>query len=75
MLRTFAISTDSKVVDYTEEEEEHSNPDTNVDIVSPERDGDTGRGDLERQYREPSDRVVPSHSKAPVTYITIMFFS
>lgn len=47
MLRTFAISTDSKVVDDTEEEEEDSNPNTNVDIVSPVRDGDTGSGNFE----------------------------
>ena len=75
MLRTFAISTDSKVVDYTEEEEEHSDPNTNVDIVSPERDGDTGSGDFERQYCKPSNRVVPSHSKTPVSYIIIIFSS
>ena len=72
MLRTFAVSTDSEEVDYTEEEEEDSNPDTNVDIVSPEGDGDTGSGDFEWQYRKPSDRIVPSHSKAPILYIIIL---
>ncbi len=68
MLRTFAVSADSKEVDYAEAEEEDGNPNTNVDIVSPEGDGDTGSGDFEWQYRKPSDCVVPSHSKAPVLY-------
>ena len=71
ILRTFAVSTDSKEIDYAEEEKEDSNPDTNVDIVSPVGDGDTGSGDFEWQYRKPSDSVVPSHSKAPVSYIII----
>lgn len=72
LLRTFAVSADSKKVDYTEEEEEDGNPNTNVDIVSPEGNGDTGSGDFEWQYRKPSDRIVPTHSKAPVLYIIIL---
>ena len=69
ILRTFAVSADAKKVDYTEEEEEDGNPNTNVDIISPERDGDTGSGDFEWQDRQPPNRIVPSHSKAPVLYI------
>ena len=74
MLRTFAVSAHAKKVDDTEEEEEDSNPNTDVDIISPKRDGDTGSGDFEWQYRQPSNRVVPSHSKAPVLYIIILLF-
>ena len=74
MLPPFAVSADSKEVDYTEEEEEHSNPNTNVDIVSPVGDGETSSGNFKWQYRKPSDRVVPSHSKAPVLYIIILLF-
>ena len=46
-IRTFTISTNSKDLDYDKECEEDSDPNTNVDVVSPERNGDTGSRDFE----------------------------
>lgn len=45
---TFTISADSKELNEDEKSEEDSDPNTYVDVVSPERDGDTSGCDFER---------------------------
>ena len=64
-IRTFTISTDSKDLDYDKEGEEDSNPNTNIDVVTPKRDGDTSSRNFERQDSKPADGVIPAHSETP----------
>lgn len=45
--QTFTISTDTKDLDNAEYEQEYSNPDTNVDVISPESDSDTSSSQFE----------------------------
>ena len=45
---TFAVAADPKELDDHKQEEENSNPDTDINVVSPEIDSQTGSRDLER---------------------------
>jgi len=45
---TFTVSTDAKNLNDAEYEQEYGNPDTDVEICSPELDCDTGSSKFER---------------------------
>ncbi len=61
----FTISANAEDLNDTEEEEEDGDPDADVDVAPPEVDCQTGRGDFERQDREPADCIIPPHGKTP----------
>jgi hypothetical protein len=64
---TFTVSTDTKYLDNAKYEQEYSNPDTNVDIISPKSDGDTSSGKFEGQNSQPTNSVIPACSESTAT--------
>lgn len=62
---TFTIATDCKELHEYQEGQKHGDPDSDIDVVSPELDGDAGGGDLEREDDKPTEGILPSHGKAP----------
>lgn len=61
----FPITENTKNLDATEEDEEYSDPDTDVDVCSPVFDRDRSSCELEGQNRQPADGVVPAYGEAP----------
>ena len=52
-------------MDGDEEDEENGYPDADVNVISPELDGDGGSSQLEGQDSQPADGIIPANSKAP----------
>jgi hypothetical protein len=46
-LHTFTITADAEELNNAEQEQEYGNPDTNIDIISPESDSDTSSSEFE----------------------------
>jgi hypothetical protein len=61
--QTFAVSSHTKDLDDNQDRKEDRNPDANVNIISPELDGDARGSNLERQSGEPANGIIPSNSK------------
>jgi hypothetical protein len=62
---TFTVSPHAKNLDRAEDNEEKCNPNTNVDIISPELNCDTSGSDFKGQNNEPIEGVVPTNSETP----------
>lgn len=60
-----SVSADAKDLDDGEDDEEDSNPDTHVEVIAPELDGDTGGNEFEGQNGQPGDGIVPAHGETP----------
>lgn len=50
---TFTITTDTENLNNTERNEEDGDPNTDIEIWTPEADSETGGGKLEWQYGQP----------------------
>lgn len=64
-LLTFTISSYSKDLDRTEDDEENGDPNADVDVIPPVLNGDTGGRDFEGQDGEPIEGVVPADGETP----------
>jgi hypothetical protein len=60
-----AVTADTKDLDNHEDDEEDGDPDSHVDIFSPELDGDGGGDEFERKHGQPSKSVLPTHGETP----------
>lgn len=59
------VTADTKYLDNHEDDEEDGDPDSHVDIFSPEFDGDGSGDEFERKHGQPSKSVLPTHGETP----------
>jgi hypothetical protein len=59
------ISSDTEELDTNKSDKEDRDPDSHVDIFSPESDGDSGGDQFEGEHSQPSQSVLPTHGEAP----------
>ena len=70
-----SVAADTKDLDDGEDDEEDGDPDTLVDILAPELNGNRGGCQLEGENSKPRDGVVPANGKAPgVGFVLVSFF-
>ena len=63
--RTFSVTSNTEELDGDQDCEEDGDPNTDVDVGTPEINGEAGGDEFERKDNEPGDGVVPSNSKSP----------
>jgi len=59
------ISSNTEELDTNESDKEDTDPDSHVDIFSPELDGDRGGDQFERKHSKPSKSVLPTDGETP----------
>jgi hypothetical protein len=59
------VTSNTKDLDTNESDKEDRDPDSHVDIVSPELDGDGGGDQFEGEHSQPSESVLPTHGETP----------
>lgn len=59
------VTADTKDLDNHKDDEEDGDPDSHVDIFSPELDGDGSGDEFERKHGQPSKSVLPTHGETP----------
>lgn len=61
----FTVTSNTEDLNAHEDNKEDRDPDSHVDIFSPESDGDGSRDKFERQDSQPSESVLPTHGETP----------
>jgi viroplasmin and RNaseH domain-containing protein len=70
MLHTFTVSTHAEYLNDAEQEQEYSNPDTDIDIISPKLDSDTSSSELKGQNGQPANCIIPSYREATAIWVS-----
>lgn len=59
------VSSNTEELNTNESDKEDGDPDSHVDIFSPELDGDGGSDQFKGEHSQPSQSVLPTHGEAP----------